>query len=62
VTEDTACVIELTVKDLKTGETQMARLPAGTYVVTTTEPCHVAQEQHYPRTGTVQLTLKGARS
>lgn len=53
-------VVEVTTKDLETGESQTVRLPAGTYLVTTTEPCHVAHEQLYPRTGTVQLTIKRA--
>lgn len=43
------------------GAGRAIRLPAGTYVVTTTKPCHVAHEQHYLRTGTVQLTIKEAR-
>lgn len=52
-------VIRVTVEDLATGDREEVLLPAGTYLVTTTHPCHVSHEQHYPKSGTVSLTIKG---
>jgi hypothetical protein len=53
-------VIALKATDLGTGESQTCKLPAGTYVVTTTDPAYVAHEQHFAN-GTVQVTIKETR-
>lgn len=50
-------VIELTALDLKTDEKETVRLPAGTYVVTCTEPAHIDHIQAFAN-GTVQITIK----
>lgn len=52
-------VLRITVEDLETGEKETRDIPAGEYVVLTTEPCHVDGTQFYPRTGTAVVTIKG---
>ena len=51
-------VVQVTVKDLVTGEEETTRLYPGEYVLTTTEPCYVAGTQVYPAKGTHVITVK----
>ncbi|MCW2601825.1 MAG: hypothetical protein JWM02_3654 [Frankiales bacterium] len=52
-------VLRVTCEDLVTGEKQTVDLPAGEYLLLTTEPCHVASTQAYPAKGTHVITVKG---
>lgn len=52
-------ILRITSEDLETGDTQTMEIPAGEYVVITTEPCHVDGVQGYPLKGTYILTIKG---
>ena len=52
-------VLRVTCEDLLTGEKQTADLPAGEYLLLTTEPCHLASTQAYPSKGTHVITIKG---
>lgn len=51
--------IEVTVKDLKTGESQTATIPLHEVLVITTGDCHIANVADYPTTGTQVYTIKG---
>lgn len=50
----------VTATDLRTGESQTAEIQDN-YVIVCAGTCHVAHENHYPKSGTVQLTIKGRR-
>lgn len=52
-------VLRITCEDLVTGDKQTAEIPAGEYVLLTTEPCHVAHTQAFPAKGTHVITVKG---
>jgi translation elongation factor P/translation initiation factor 5A len=52
-------VLRVTCEDLATGEKESVELPAGEYLVLTTEPCHVAHTQAFPGKGTHVITIKG---
>jgi hypothetical protein len=52
-------VLRVTVEDLVTGDKDEAILPAGEYLVITTEPCHTAHTQAFPGKGTHVVTIKG---
>lgn len=52
-------VLRITVEDLETGDTDTTEIPAGEYVVLTTEPCRVAHTSSYPQKGTHIVTIKG---
>ena len=51
-------VLRITVEDLSTGEVQTRELPAGDYLLLTTEPAWVAHIQTY-KNGTHVVTIKG---
>jgi hypothetical protein len=50
-------IIRVTVEDIQLGDTQVAELIAGQYMVLCAEPMYLAGSQHHLN-GTVQLTLK----
>ena len=52
-------VLRITCTDLATGESETTEIPAGEYVLLTTEPCHVAHMQAFPAKGTHVVTIKG---
>jgi hypothetical protein len=52
-------VLRVVATDLLTGESGTVDLPAGEYLLLTTEPCHLASTQAYPTKGTHVLTVKG---
>ncbi len=52
-------VLRVTCEDLLTGDTQTVELPAGEYLITCTEPCHVDSTQVYPTKGTHVVTIRG---
>ena len=49
----------ITVEDLDTGEKQAMVVHPGDFMLIPFEPCHLASSQAYPKSGTMQLTLKG---
>lgn len=51
-------VLRVTVEDLESGETQTTEIPAGDYVILTTDPCHLHHINAHAN-GTVMLTVKG---
>lgn len=51
--------VRVTVEDLETGEQETVEIPDGEYLITCTEPCHVAHVQVYPTKGTHVVTIKG---
>jgi hypothetical protein len=55
----TAPVLRVVATDLETGESETQDIPAGEYLLLTTEPCHLASTQAYPVKGTHVLTIKG---
>ena len=55
----TRAILRITAEDLETGDKQVTEIPAGEYVVLTTEPCHVDGIQAYPQKGTYIVTIKG---
>jgi len=55
----TTPVLRVTATDVETGESATQDIPAGEYLLLTTEPCHLAHTQAYPAKGTHVLTIKG---
>ncbi len=56
---ETKKILRVTVEDLEGVElTQTFEVPAGEYVILTTEPCYIAYTQIYGGGKTVQLTIK----
>ncbi|PXY33579.1 hypothetical protein BAY59_10890 [Prauserella coralliicola] len=49
----------VTVEDLDTGETESKVVAPGDYLLITIAPCRLSSVSQYPKSGTVQLTLKG---
>jgi len=50
--------VRVSVFDPKTGETETAELDPNSYILLTGEFMEVSAFQHWPMTGTVQMTLK----
>jgi hypothetical protein len=50
--------VVVSVFDPKTGDTEKAELDPHSYILLTGEFMEVAGYQHWPKSGTVQLTLK----
>lgn len=54
--------VTVTVKDSETGEEQSQVVPDNDFFVLTTGECYLDYRQIYPKSGTVQLTIKGRKS
>lgn len=52
--------IEITVRDLETGEVE-TKVIENDYALVTAGTCHLAHTQLYPKSGTHVLTLKGVK-
>lgn len=51
----------VTVEDLKTGEKQCMIVAEGDFMLIPFAPCYLAGSQRWPKSGTVQVTLKDYR-
>lgn len=51
--------VRVTVLDHETGEEAVQEVPNHDFFVLTTGDCYVDYTQVYPKSGTVQLTIKG---
>ena len=52
--------LEVTVRDLATGDVETVRVPMHSYLLIPTGDCHLAAAQTWSN-GTQQLTIKGCR-
>jgi hypothetical protein len=50
--------VSVSVFDPATGETEVQELPEDNYILICGARCQLTNEEHYPRTGTHQLTIK----
>lgn len=50
--------VTVTTKDHKTGQEQTKVLEEDNYIIVCGQRCQITHEQHYPKSGTVQLTIK----
>lgn len=51
--------LKVTVVDEQTGDTETQTVADGDYLLICVDPCYLHYINHFPKSGTAQLTIKG---
>jgi hypothetical protein len=51
--------LKVTVVDEQTGDTETQTVTDGDYLLICVDPCYLHYVNHFPKSGTAQLTIKG---